>query len=156
MAYFPPFNGDSQPVFALDVNNGPQTGNIGSTDALVQPQGPKLDFFKVLVKDTGASAIDLRAQLGNYSGGGTVFNPGVVQQINQRVQQTATIAIYQVEGASTGQISYAIYPQDAYTAATLQTAIQNLGNIQITASDGTVTGVDVSGTVVTEPGFQLA
>jgi len=154
MAYFPPFNGDSQPVFALDINNGPQTGNIGSTDALVQMQGPKLDFFKVLVKNGSAQAIDLRDQLGSYSAG--VFTPGVVNQINQAIQNTATIAIYQVEGANTGQISYAIYPQDAYTAATLEAALQALGNVQITASNGTVTGVNVSGTTVTEPGFQLA
>ncbi len=154
MAYFPPFNGDSQPVFALDINNGPQTGNIGSTDALVQMQGPKLDFFKVMVKNSGATAIDLRTQLGSYSGG--VFTPGVVNQLNQDIQKTATIAIYQVEGATTGQISYAIYPAGAWTAATLQTSLQALGNVQITASDGTVTGVDVSGTVVTQPGFQLA
>lgn len=155
MAYFPPFNGDAQPVFALDINNGRQTGTI-SADALVQMQGPKLDFFKVLVKDTGATAIDLRPQLGNYSGGGTVFNPGVVVQLNQAVQSTATIAIYQVEGDNTGQISYAVYPAGAWTAGTLQTALQALGNVQITASDGTVTGVDVSGTLVTNPGFKLA
>lgn len=154
MAYFPPFNGDAQPVFALDINNGSQTGNIGSTDALVQPQGPKLDFFKVLVKDGSAGAVDLRAELGSYSGG--VFDPGAVVQINQAIQNTATIAIYQVEGATTGQISYAIYPQDAYTAATLQTALQALGNVQITDSSGTVRGVNVSGTTVTKPGFQLA
>ena len=154
MAYFPPFNGDSQPVFALDIANGPQTGNIGSTDALVQMQGPKLDFFKVLVKDTGATAIDLRTELGSYSAG--VFDPGVVNQINQAIQRTATIAIYQVEGADTGQISYAVYPQAAWTAATLQTALQALGNVQVTSSNGTVTGVDVSGTTVTQPGFQLA
>ena len=154
MAIFNPFNGDSQPVFALDVNNGSQTGNIGSTDALVQMAGPKLDFFKVLVKNGSAQAIDLRAELGTYTAG--VFDPGVVKAINQAIQETSTIAIYQVEGDTTGQISYAIYPQDAYTAATLQTALQALGNVQITASDGTVTGVNVSGTTVTKPGFQLA
>lgn len=154
MAYFPPFNGDAQPVFALDINNGPQTGNIGATDALVQMQGPKLDFFKVMVKNSGATAIDLRNQLGGYSGG--VFTPGVVVQLNQDIQKTATIAIYQVEGSATGQISYAVYPAGAWTAATLQTSLQALGNVQITSSDGTVTGVDVSGTVVTQPGFQLA
>lgn len=154
MAYFPPFNGDAQPVFALDINNGPQTGNIGSTDALVQMAGPKLDFFKVLVKDTSATAIDLRTQLGSYSGG--VFTPGVAVQLNQAVQNTATIAMYQVEGDNTGQISYAVYPSGAWTAATLQTALQALGNVQITASNGTVTGVDVSGTLVTNPGFKLA
>jgi hypothetical protein len=64
MAYFPPFNGDAQPVFALDINNGPQTGNIGSTDALVQMDGPKLDFFKVIVQNTSNQAVDLRNQLG--------------------------------------------------------------------------------------------
>ena len=154
MAYFPPFNGDSQPVFALDVNNGPQTGNIGSTAALVQMDGPKLDFFKVIVQNASNQNIDLRTQLGSYSGG--VFTPGVVNQINQAIQTTATIAKYQVEGTNAGQISYAIYPQDAWTASTLQTALQALGNVQITASDGTVTGVDVSGTDVTEPGFKLA
>lgn len=155
MAYFPPFNGDAQPVFALDINNGAQTGTI-SADALVQMQGPKLDFFKVLVKDGSATAIDLRPQLGNYSGGGTVFNPGVVVQLNQSIQNTSTIAIYQVEGDATGQISYAVYPSGALTAAGLQTQLQALGNIQITASDGTVSGVNVSGTLVTNPGFKLA
>ena len=154
MAYFPPFNGDSQPVFALDINNGPQTGNIGSTDALVQMQGPKLDFFKVLVKDGSAAAVDLRDELGGYSAG--VFDPGVINQINQAIQRTATIAMYQVEGDATGQISYGIYPADAYTAGTLQTTLQALGNVQVTSSNGTVTGVDVSGTLVTEPGFKLA
>lgn len=154
MAIFNPFNGDSQPVFALDVNNGSQTGNIAATDALVQMAGPKLDFFKVLVKNGSAQAIDLRAELGTYTAG--VFDPGVVKAINQAIQETSTIAIYQVEGDTTGQISYAIYPQDAYTAATLQTALQALGNVQVTDSSGTVRGVNVSGTTVTEPGFILA
>jgi len=154
MAFFPPFNGDSQPVFALDIQNGPQTGNIGSTAALVQPQGPKLDFFKVIVENAGSQAIDLRTQLGSYSGG--VFTPGVVNFINSAIQQTATIAMYQVEGDATGQISYALYPTGAYTAATLEAVIQGLGNVQITASDGTVTGVNVSSSEVTDVGFKLA
>lgn len=160
MAVFYRFNGDAQPVFALDVNNGPQTGNIGSTDALVQMQGPKLNFFKVLVKNTGGSAIDLRDELGTYTSG--VFDPGLVQIINQDIQQTATIAMYQVEGDNTGQISYALYPNDAYTAADLQTQIRGItngstaGNVQVTSSDGTTVGIDVTGTLVTNPGFKLA
>lgn len=153
MAYFPPFNGDSQPVFALDINNGPQTGTI-SADALVQMQGPKLDFFKVLVKDGAAAAIDLRPELGSYSAG--VFDPGCVNQINSAIQRTATIAIYQVEGDATGQISYGIYPAGAYTAGTLQTTLQALGTITVTSSDGSTASVDVSGTLVTNPGFKLA
>ena len=154
MAYFPPFNGDSQPVSALDIDNGAQTGNIGSTDALVQMDGPKLDFFKVIVEDAGNTAIDLRTQLGSYSGG--VFYPGVVNQINSAIQQKATIAKYQVEGDTSGQISYAIYPSGAYDATSLETTIRALGNVQVTSSDGTVTGVNVSGTDVTNVGFKLA
>ena len=157
MAYFPPFNGNAQPVFALDINNGPQTGNIGSTDALVQMQGPKLDFFKVLVngdQGSGNAAVDLRDELGSYTAG--VFDPGLVVQINQAIQRTATIAIYQVEGDASGQISYAIYPAGAYDAASLQATIRGLGNVQITSSNGTVTGVDVANSAVTQPGFKLA
>jgi hypothetical protein len=157
MAYFPPFNGDAQPVFALDINNGPQTGNIGSTDALVQMAGPKLDFFKVLVngdQGSGNAAVDLRAELGVYTSG--VFDPGLVVQINQAIQRTATIAMYQVEGDSTGQISYGIYPAGAYDAASLQVVIRALGNVQITSSNSTVTGIVVDNSTVTQPGFKLA
>jgi len=157
MAYFPPFNGDAQPVFALDINNGSQTGNIGSTDALVQMQGPKLDFFKVLVNGDnggGNAAVDLRDELGSYTA--SVFDPGLVAQINQAIQRTATIAIYQVEGDATGQISYALYPAGAYDATSLQTTIRGLGNVQITSSNGTVTGVQINNSAVTQPGFKLA
>jgi hypothetical protein len=161
MAVFNRFNGDAQPVFALDVNNGSQTGAIASA-ALVQMDGPKLNFFKVIVENGSDQAIDLRGQLGNYSGGGTVFNPGLVQIINETIQTKATIAKYQVEADTSGQISYALYPQDAWTAADLQVAIRGItngstaGNVQITASDGTVTAVVVTGTDVTEPGMKLA
>ena len=153
MAYFPPFNGDSQPVFALDIQNGPQTGTITSA-ALVQPQGPKLDFFKVIIENGSSQAQNLCTQLGSYSSG--VFTPGAVNYINSSIQQIATIAMYQVEADATGQISYALYPTGAYTAATLEATIQGLGNIQITASDGTVTGLNVSSSEVTDSGFKLA
>jgi hypothetical protein len=153
MAYFPPANGDAQPVFALDINNGPQDGVITSA-ALVQMAGPKLDFFGVVVQNGSQQNIDLQNQLGNVTSG--VFTPGVIVQLNQSIQTTATIAMYQVEAASAGQISYAVYPSGAYTAATLQAQLRALGNIQITASDGTVTGVNVTGTDVTNVGFKLA
>ena len=153
MAYFPPANGDAQPVYALDINNGPQEGDI-STAALVQMAGPKLDYFKVIVQNGSQQAVDITNQLGNVTSG--VFTPGVVNQINQAIQRTATIAMYQVEADSSGQISYGIYPSGAWTAATLDAALKALGNVQITASDGTVTGVNVSGTDVTDVGFKLA
>ena len=153
MAYFPPANGDAQPVFALDINNGAQTGDISSA-ALVQMAGPKLDFFKVIVQNGSQQAVDITNQLGNVTNG--VFTPGVVVQINQAIQRTATIAMYQVEADTSGQISYGIYPAGAWDAATLDAALKALGNVQITASDGTVTGVNVSGTDVTNVGFKLA
>ena len=156
MAYFPPANGDSQPVFALDINNGPQTGQISSA-ALVQMDGPKLDFFKVIIANTSAQAIDLRNQLGNANGGGTgVFNPGCVNQINSAIQRTSTIAKYQVEADTSGQISYAIYPSGAYTAESLEAVIQGLGTITVTEEDGTTNTVDVSGSTVTNVGMKLA
>jgi len=156
MATFPRFNGDAQPVFNLDVNNGAQTGNI-TVAATVQPQGPKLNFFKVLVngdQGSGNAAVDLRGELGSYTSG--VFYPGLVQAINQNIQQTTTIAIYQVEADTSGQISYAIYNNEAFDATSLQTQLRAMGNVQITSSDGTVTGINIANTAVTEPGFKLA
>jgi hypothetical protein len=153
MAYFPPANGDAQPVFALDINNGDQQGAITSA-ALVQMAGPKLDFFNVVVQNGSQQNINLTNQLGNVTSG--VFTPGVIVQLNQNIQTTATIAMYQVEADSSGQISYGIYPAGAWTATTLQASLRALGNVQITASDGTVTGVNVSGTDVVNVGFKLA
>ena len=145
MAYFPPANGDSQPVFALDINNGAQTGDISSA-ALVQMAGPKLDYFKVIVQNGSNQAVDLTNQLGNVTSG--VFTPGVVNQINQAIQRTATIAMYQVEADTSGQISYILDSADGgWTAATLQAAIRALG---------TVNSIDCSGTTVTDVGFKLA
>lgn len=143
-------NGDAQSVFALDVANGHPTGNIGSTDALVQMQGPKLDFFAVVVENGSNQAIDLRNECGN------VTDPGVVQTINQAIQEKATIAMYQVEASATGQISYALYPTGAWTTSTLDTAVTALGNVQITNSSGQVRGVNVSGSQTTNTGFKLA
>ena len=157
MAFFPPANGDSQPVFALDINNGPQTGQI-SAAALVQMAGPKLDFIALIVENASNQAIDLRNQLGNADGGGTgVFNPGVVNTINAAIQRTSTIAFYQVEGTTTGQISYGIYPSGAFANATdLGNVVAGLGTVTVTEEDGTTNSVDVSGSQSTNVGFKLA
>jgi len=145
-------NGDAQAVFALDVSNGAQTGNIATTgNDLVQMAGPKLDFIALIVENTSNQAIDLRNECGN------VTDPGVVQTINQAVQQTATIAFYQVQNSATGQISYGVYPAGAYADATaLGNAVVALGNVQITNSSGQTRGVDVSGSQSTNIGFKLA
>jgi len=145
-------NGDADPVFALDISNGAQSGNLATVgaNALVQMQGPKLDFFALVVENGSNQAIDLRNEMGN------VTDPGVVQTINQTVQTNATIAFYQVQNASSGQISYGLYPTGAWTTATLDTSITALGNVQITNSAGAVRGVNVSGSQTTGVGFKLA
>ena len=157
MAFFPPANGDSQPVFALDINNGAQTGQI-TAPALVQMAGPKLDFIALVVENASDQAIDLRNQLGNANGGGTgVFNPGIVNQINAAIQRTCTIAFYQVEDDTSGQISYGIYPSGAFANATdLGNVVAGLGTITVTEEDGTTNSVDVSGSQSTNVGFKLA
>ena len=145
-------NGDADPVFALDISNGAQSGNLATVgaNALVQMAGPKLDFFAVIVENASNQAIDLRNELGN------ITDPGVVQTINQTVQQTATIAFYQVQNSASGQISYGLYPSGAYTTTTLDQAVTGLGNVQITNSSGQVRGVNVSGSQSTNIGFKLA
>lgn len=145
-------NGDADPVFALDISNGAQSGNLATVgaNALVQMAGPKLDFFAVVVENGSNQAVDLRNELGN------ITDPGVVQTINQTIQQTATIAFYQVQNASTGQISYGLYPSGAYSTTTLDSAVTGLGNVQITNSSGQTRGVNVSGSQSTNVGFKLA
>lgn len=137
MSGFTRTHGGSQPVFAIDQLNGTQTGTI-TADATVQIAGPKLDFFKVMVKDGAAAAIDLRDQLDTG---------GVVEVVIRSVTQLATTHFYQVEGDNSGQLSIAVYPTGAWSASDLQTALQALG---------TVNTKDVSGTLVTNDGFKLA
>lgn len=144
-------NGNAQSVFALDIQNGPTTATLTSTPALVQMAGPKLQFIALIVENASNQAVDLRAECGNTT------DPGVVQSINQAIQQTCTIAFYQVEASSSGQISYGIYPTAAFSDATaLGNVVLALGNVQITNSSGQTRGVNVSGSQSTDVGFKLA
>lgn len=104
MATFAPINGTLQPVFAHDVQNGSIAGATSLAGKPVIFDGPKLDFFTLTANTSVNTA-------GNTSGYLTsVFNA---------IQQTATIAAYQVDGVN---ISVALFPTDAYTTATLKTA----------------------------------
>lgn len=104
MAIFPRTNGDVQPVFALDTANGKILPTTATAGTPVNPQGPKLDFFTLTANATVAG----EQGVSEY-----------VDAVLKAVQQTATIATYQVDAA---QISLAVYPTGAYTAATLLTA----------------------------------
>ena len=111
MAYITVVSGGAQPVFATDVLNGnpAQTANLANA-AVTNFQGPKLDFF-TLVANTALT--------------GTVGNAGgYVSNVLQAIQQTATVAMYQVSGAQNANIVVAVYPAAAYTTTTLVAAAQ--------------------------------
>lgn len=145
MASIPLVSGGSQPVFAIDTLNGPQQANTANYTPAGTPtnfQGPKLEFYGI---DLGA---DPSAQAGVN---------GAIQFILQDIQQTTTVAFYQVDAtANATNMSIATYPAGAFganasvSAAALQTQIRALG------SNVGGTGYSVTGATVTNVGFRLA
>ena len=145
MASIPLVSGGSQPVFAIDTLNGPQlAANTTYAPAGVPTNfaGPALEFYGV---DLGA---DPSGQAGVN---------GAIQYILQAIQQTSTVAIYQV--AATGNatnLSLATYPVGAFgdnqanSAIALQAIIRSLG------SNVGGTGYSVAAANVTNVGFRLA
>jgi hypothetical protein len=121
-------HGDVNPVFAIDTLNGSGSATTGTP---VMLQGPYLEFFNI---DCGA---DVSTQMGVDE---------AVDKVLKCVTQLATLHFYQVE-ASTGQVSIAFYPIAAWTAGTLQTAIQALD---------TGAGYRFNAATVTDNGFKLA
>jgi hypothetical protein len=108
MAIFTKVNGTTQPVFALDVANGSIAGTANiNVQGPVQLAGPHLDFFSL----TPNAAMTLSGNVNGY-----------LNNVLTAIQQNATIATYQV--SATGVLSVAIYPQNAYTTATLVAAAQ--------------------------------
>jgi hypothetical protein len=126
MAQFTKVNGTAQPVFALDVANGSIAGSATTSGTPVQPQGPKLDFFRAVA---------------NTSVAGEQGVNEYVTAVIQAVQQTATVAMYQVDGT---QISFAVYPNDAFADAAAFLAAANV----------TYTGFQLNS--ATDLGFKLA
>ena len=137
MAEFTRTHGNAQQVFHIDTNNGALSGALAES-APVNLAGLKLDFFKILIDD--GSAVDLQAEVGTGL---------AVEAILENIQQTSTVAVYQVEDDTSGQISVGIYPTGAYTASSLQTSIRTL-----TAAGSN--SVDCSSSAVTSAGFKLA
>jgi hypothetical protein len=127
MAFLTPVNGDSQPVFAIDTLNGPIAPGTSTSGTPVNLAGPKLDFFQITCANTNATLQGTNGYVGN---------------VIRAIQQTSTVAIYQVDGA---QISVAVFPTGAFTAATILTAAQT-ANIAGTNGAASSTGV----------GFKLA
>ena len=112
MAQLTKVNGTTQPVFAIDVQNGTiaNTANIAAQGP-VQVAGPKLDFFSLT-----ANAV--------LSASGAANATGYINNVLQAIQQTGTVAMYQVDPASPAVLNIAIYPTGAYTTTTLVAAAQ--------------------------------
>jgi len=126
MAFITPVNGDVQPVFALDVQNGPVSPSASTAATPVQPAGPKLDFFRAVANTTVVSQQGVQEYVAN---------------VVNAIQQTATIAMYQVDGTV---LSFAVYPTGAFAnAATF-----------LSAANITFTGYQLDS--ATSIGFKLA
>ena len=123
MASITKVSGGSQPVFNLDVLNGPiaQTANI-ATQGPFNPAGPKLDFYTFTANAALTTA------------GGV---NGFVANVLQAIQQTTTVAIAQVTTGTT--IAVATYPSGAFGNVTLALAAAQSANGTIGISSATGT-----------------
>ena len=133
MAGFTKTNGTTQPVFHMDTGNGNigGTANIAATGS-VNFQGPKLDFFSVVAN-------------GSLTTSGNVN--GYINNIIQAIQQTATVAMYQVDGVT---LSFATYPTGAFANATTNTSAATF----LAAANIAFTGYQLDS--CTSIGFKLA
>jgi hypothetical protein len=129
MAYITVVSGGAQPVFATDVRNGnpAQTANLAAGGP-VNFQGPKLDFFSLTANSSLA-----------VSGAGNAA--GYVSNVLQAIQQTTTVAMYQVDPAAPAVLSLAVYPTGAANTATIVAAAQqanSTGGLNIGIPTGNV------------------
>jgi hypothetical protein len=131
MAFITPVNGDAQPVFAIDVRN-PVAAGASTAATPVNPAGPKLDFFTVTANTSVAGQQDVQEYVAN---------------VIQAVQQTCTVAMYQVDGA---QISFGIFPTGAFANAATNTSAAEF----LAAANITYTGFQLNSAA--SVGFKLA
>ena len=136
MAGFTRVNGDGQPVFAIDTQNGPippatlAVGQGITTNFI----GPALDFFGINVKASPA------AELGVGE---------MVSLLMTNIAQMSTVMMYQVSVTDT-RISVALYPVGGISVGALETQIRAMG-----ATVGP-NNFDLSSVDVSNVGFKLA
>lgn len=131
MAYITVVSGGSQPVFATDVLN-PVAPGTATAATPVNFAGPKLDFFQVTANTSVATQQDVNEYVAN---------------VIQAVQQTATVAMYQVDGV---QISFGVFPTGAFANAATNTSAA----VFLAAANVTYTGYQLNS--CTSIGFKLA
>jgi len=131
MAFITPVNGDAQPVFAIDVRS-PVAAGASTAATPVNPAGPKLDFFSVTANTSVAAQQDTQEYVAN---------------VIQAVQQTCTVAMYQVDGTL---ISFGVFPTGAFANATTNTSSAEF----LAAANITYTGFQLNSAA--SVGFKLA
>jgi len=102
MAFITPVSGGAQPVFATDVRN-PVAAGASTAATPVNFAGPKLDFYRAVANTSVAGQQDVNEYVSN---------------VIQAIQQTATVAMYQVDGTI---LSFGIFPTGAFGNATSAT-----------------------------------
>ena len=117
-------------------NNFKVTNAIGSTGNYA---GAEVKFYHITLKNVGATAVDVRTELGYDE---------AVHNLIRTVLLRGTILYQRIDDANTGRVDVTM-ERPGWTAATLQTAIRDMGT---TAG---VNNVDVSGSVVTETELKL-
>ena len=95
-------------------NNFQVTSAIGETDNFI---GADISFFHITLKDNGASAVDVRTELGYDE---------AVHNVIRAILDRGTMVHQRIEDAATGRIDIAM-ERAGWTASTLQTAIRDLG-----------------------------
>jgi hypothetical protein len=116
MAYITVVSGSAQPVFATDVLNGSiaQSANLANA-TVTNFQGPKLDFYGLTAN---------AALTGNIGGPATAVN-GFISNTLQAIQQTSTVAMYQINPIANTVLNIATFPTGGYAnAATLLATAQ--------------------------------
>lgn len=112
MASLTKVNGSVQPVFGTDTRNGAIAGTANiAAQGPIQVAGPKLEFFSL----TANSALSV-AGAGNAS--------GYINNVLQAIQQTTTVAMYQVTPTDAAVLNIAVYPVGGITAADIVAAAQ--------------------------------
>jgi hypothetical protein len=126
MAYITIVSGDAQPVFATDVLNVPVSPSASTAGTPVNFAGPKLDFFRAVANTT------------------VVGQQGVneyVSNVLQAIQQTSTVAMYQVDGTA---LSFGVFPTGAFVDAAAFLAAANITATGFQLNSATNTGFKLS------------
>lgn len=122
MAQFTRVHGDYQPVANFDqFEYTVGAVNAATSEATVQPQGPKLEFFTVT----------------KGSGGWTTTQ---LNQMIQTIQQLATIYIYEYYDTTADEFKVAMYPVGAWGTVTATGA----GTLDQAITDATGAAVSIA------------